>query len=37
MSDFAIHQTANIIGEADWLLSRMQSTGCAGASFGSRP
>ena len=32
MSDFAIHRTASIIGEAGSILSRMQSTGCAGAS-----
>jgi hypothetical protein len=32
MSDFAIHLTADIIGDADSLLSRMRSTGCTGAS-----
>jgi hypothetical protein len=32
MSDFTIHPTADIIGEADSMLSRMRSTGCAGAS-----
>ncbi len=37
VSDFSINLSANIIGEADSLLSRMRSTGCAGASFGSRP
>jgi hypothetical protein len=25
MSDFAIHRTADIIGEADWLLSRTRA------------
>jgi hypothetical protein len=32
MSDCAIHRTASIIGETDSILSRMQSTGFAGAS-----
>jgi hypothetical protein len=32
ISDAAIHRTADIIGETDLLLSRMRSTGCAGAS-----
>ena len=32
MLDFPIRLTADIIGEADSLLSRMRSTGCAGAS-----
>jgi len=31
-SDFAIHRTAGIIGEAGATLSRMRSTGFAGAS-----
>ncbi len=31
-SDFAIHRTASIIGEAGAILSRMRSTGFAGAS-----
>ena len=31
-SDFAIHLTASIIGEAEFILSRMRSTGFAGAS-----
>ncbi len=33
MSDFSIHLTADIIGGTDSLLSRMHSTGKAGASF----
>ncbi len=32
MSDFAIHLTESIIGEAESILSRMRSTGFAGAS-----
>jgi hypothetical protein len=32
MSDFAIHSMAGIIGEAESMLSRMRSTGSAGAS-----
>ena len=32
MSDYVIHSTTGIIGEADSILSRMHSTGCAGAS-----
>ncbi len=32
MSDWAIHSTAGIIGEVDSMLSRMHSTGFAGAS-----
>jgi hypothetical protein len=32
MSDYVIHSTAGIIGEVDSMLSRMHSTGCAGAS-----
>jgi hypothetical protein len=32
MSDYVIHSTAGIIGEVDSILSRMHSTGCAGAS-----
>jgi hypothetical protein len=32
MSDYVIHSTVGIIGEADSILSRMHSTGCAGAS-----
>jgi hypothetical protein len=36
MSDFALHFTADMIGEADSLLSRMRSTGCAGASHIAR-
>jgi hypothetical protein len=32
MSDYVIHSTAGIIGEVDSMLSRMQSTGSAGAS-----
>ncbi|MGH6840604.1 MAG: hypothetical protein ACREDV_00690 [Methylocella sp.] len=32
MSDLFIHLTAGIIGEAGSVLSRMRSTGCAGAS-----
>jgi hypothetical protein len=32
ISGFPIHLTADIIGEADSLLSRMLSTGCTGAS-----
>jgi hypothetical protein len=32
MSEFAIHPTASIIGEVESILSRMRSTGCAGAS-----
>jgi hypothetical protein len=32
MSDFTIHPTADMIGEADSMLSRMRSTGSAGAS-----
>jgi hypothetical protein len=32
MPDFAIHLSATIIGEADSILSRMRSTGYAGAS-----
>jgi hypothetical protein len=31
MSDFAIHRAASIIGEAGSILSRMRSTGFAGA------
>jgi hypothetical protein len=31
-SEFAIHLTAGIIGEAESILSRMRSTGLAGAS-----
>src|ERR1700731_1828750 len=32
MSDYVIHSTAGIIGEVDSILSRMHSTGGAGAS-----
>jgi hypothetical protein len=32
MSDWVIHSTAGIIGEVDSMLSRMHSTGFAGAS-----
>jgi len=32
-SDFAVRLTVDMIGEADSLLSRMGSTGCAGASY----
>jgi hypothetical protein len=32
MPDSAVHLSATIIGEADSILSRMRSTGCAGAS-----
>ena len=32
MSDYVIHSTAAIIGEVGSMLSRMHSTGCAGAS-----
>jgi hypothetical protein len=32
MSDYVIHSTAGIIGEAVSMLSRMRSTGSAGAS-----
>jgi hypothetical protein len=32
MPDFAIHLTASIIGETNSTLSRMRSTGFAGAS-----
>jgi hypothetical protein len=32
LSDFAIHLTADMIGEAGSMLSRMRSTGSAGAS-----
>jgi hypothetical protein len=32
MSDYFIHSTAGIIGEGDSILSRMHSTGYAGAS-----
>jgi hypothetical protein len=32
MSDYVIHSTAGIIGEVDSMLSRMHSTGYAGAS-----
>jgi hypothetical protein len=32
MSDYVIHSTAGIIGEVDSMLSRMRSTGGAGAS-----
>jgi hypothetical protein len=32
MSDFAIHLTAGIIGEAESIESRMRSTGSTGAS-----
>jgi hypothetical protein len=32
MSDYVIHSTAGIIGEAGSILSRMRSTGFAGAS-----
>jgi DDE_Tnp_1-associated len=37
MSDYVIHSTADIIGEVDSMLSRMHSTGCAGASIQARP
>ena len=37
MSDYAIHLTAEIIGEADSVLSRMRNTGCAGASHSPSP
>ena len=37
MSDFAIHRTATIIGEAESILSRMRSTGFAGASHSPSP
>jgi hypothetical protein len=37
MSDFAIHSTAGIIGEVDSMLSRMRSTGSAGASHCPSP
>jgi hypothetical protein len=32
LSEFAIYLTADIIGEAESILSRMRSTGSAGAS-----
>jgi hypothetical protein len=32
MSDFAIHRTADMIGEAESMLVKMRSTGSAGAS-----
>jgi hypothetical protein len=36
-TEFAVHITAGMIGEADAILSRMQSTAFGGASFSSRP
>jgi transposase len=35
LSDFALHGTADMIGEAESILSRMWSTGSAGASAGA--
>ena len=37
MSDFSIHLTADILGEADAMLSRMRSTGRAGANQACTP
>jgi hypothetical protein len=37
MPDYVIHSTAGIIGEAGSILSRMRSTGFAGASHSPPP